>query len=470
MPSGETRVVVIGSGVGGAGCAALLAQKGFDVTVLERNSFPGGKAASFEREGYVYDTGVHAVGSGDAGPLGDIARAVGADLAWALIQGGNRIVIGDKVACYPLDYASDDSIHAILEGIGVRPENHGDCYVCFKELSTLKPASEMEALDSMTLKDYVSQFTDDFQFHMMINAVCGMLIVVTYFTGSTGEFIYCFANMAKNASLSYPKGGMGSIARSYLAALERLGGRVEFDRPVESIVIESGRVAGVEAGGRIDADVVISNMGIQPTTRMVADHLPAGYVEAVSKLKSSYGAVSVKYALDAEVVPYPMTLWIPDVNDQVALDNYVGLMCPVPSIPDPDLAPQGCQVVLAGAVLSADPKEKDLNRNVLDRIEATMQMLHPGIEDHVVWKLRTDIAYTAGISGRELGEVIGISQDYRQVGRNRPSPRVPVAGLYLVGADAGGRGIGTEMAAESALAVSRMVEDDALGNTGGLDG
>ena len=40
MASGDSKVVVIGSGVGGSGCAALLAQKGFDVTVLERNSFP----------------------------------------------------------------------------------------------------------------------------------------------------------------------------------------------------------------------------------------------------------------------------------------------------------------------------------------------------------------------------------------------------------------------------------------------
>jgi phytoene dehydrogenase-like protein len=463
MASGDSRVVVIGSGVGGSGCAALLAQKGFDVTVLERNSFSGGKAASFEREGFTYDTGVHAIGSGDSGPLGDIAREVGADLKWALIQGGNRIVLGDKVATYPLDYASDESIHAIINGIGVQPENRDDCYICFKELATMKPASEMEILESTTLKDYVSRFTDDFQFHMMLNAVCGMLIVVTYFTGSAGEFIYCFANMAASASLSYPKGGMGSIARSYLDALVRLGGKVSYDRPVESIIIEDGRVAGVEAGGRIDADIVISNMGLQPTARMVADHLPAEYVDKVLKLRSSYGAVSVKYALDAEVVPYPMTLWIPDVTDQEALDKYVGIMYPVPSIPDPDLAPPGCQLVLAGAVLSADPQQKELNRNVLDRIEATMQMLHPGIEDHVIWKLRTDVEYTSNISGRHLGEVIGISQDYRQVGKNRPSPKMPVAGLYAVGADAGGRGIGTEMAAESALTVSRMVEEYALG-------
>lgn len=464
MATVDGKVIVIGSGVGGAGCAALLARKGLDVTLLERNDFPGGKAASFTREGFTYDTGVHAVGNGEKGPLGEIAGAVGADLDWAPIA-GNRIALGKRVAVYPPDYASDESIRHIIEGIGVLPENRDDCYVCFKQLATLKPASEMESLEGLPLKDYVDRFTDDPMFHQMINATCGMLMVVTYFTGSTGEFIYCFAKMADSANLSYPKGGMGAICKSYLSAFEGMGGKVEYGRPVQGILVEDGKVRGVRAPETIPADVVISNAGIQPTVRMVAEHLPEDYVEKVMKLRSSYGAVSVKYALDAQVVPYPMTLWIPDINDPEQLEKYVGIMYPVPSIPDPDLAPEGCQLVLAGAVLSADPKQKELNEQILDRIEATMQMLHPGIEDHVIWKLRTDIAYTSKISGRDLGEVIGISQDYRQVGKNRPSPRLPIEGLYVVGADAGGRGVGTEMAAESALNVSEMVVHDLMGTS-----
>ncbi len=459
MASGGRKAVVIGTGIGGAGCAALLSEKGFEVTVLERNSYSGGKAASFEKDGFTYDTGVHAVGSGELGPLGEINRIVGGDLKWAQIQ-GNRIALGNRVARYPLDYGSDESIYGILDGVGVLPENRDDCFLCFKDLATMKPEAEMEALETVPLKEYVDKFTDDPMFHQMVNATCGMLIVVTYFTGSTSEFIYCFAGMAEKANLSYPRGGMGAMARAYLDALERMGGVVEYSRPVEGIIVEGGRAVGVEACGRVEADVVVSNMGLQPTVRMVSDHLPADYLEWAISLRSSYGAVSVKYALDAEVVPYPMTLWMPDINDQESLEKYVGIMYPVPSIPDPDLAPEGCQLVLAGAVLSPDPKKKDLNNAVLDRIEATMSMLHPGIDDHVIWKLRTDVAYTANISGRDLGEVIGLSQDVKQIGKNRPEPRLPVPGLYIVGADAGGRGIGTEMAAESALNVSEMIAED----------
>ena len=457
MAKGDSRVVVIGSGIGGAGCAALLQRKGCEVTLLERNSFPGGKGASFEKDGFTYDTGVHAIGNGDKGPLGEISRRVGADLEFNLIEDGNRIAIAGNVAHYPQEYASDDAVAAIIEGIGVRPENFDGCFTCFKELTTLKPASEMETLDTMPLKDYVDRFTDDSNFHQMINSTCGMLIVVTYFTGSTGEFIYCFANMAANRSLCYPVGGVGAIAKSYIDALERMGGRIEYSRQVESIEIENGRVTGVRAGEFIPADFIVSNMGLQPTVKMVEDHLEKSYVEHVMSLKSSYGALSVKYALDAEVVEQPMTLWIPDLTNEEMAQKYVGVFYPVPSIPDPGLVPPGCQLVLAGALVSPHPKHKALGEEVLDRIEATMSMLHPGIDDHIVWKIRTGVDYIARISGRELGEVIGLAQDYRQVGKNRPDPGLPVGGLYVVGADAGGRGIGTEMAGESAINVSEMV-------------
>jgi phytoene dehydrogenase-like protein len=462
MAREKGRVVVVGSGIGGAGCAALLRKKGFDVKLLERNDFPGGKGASFTREGFTYDTGVHAIGNGDKGPLGQIKREVGADLTFNIIEDGNRIAIAGNVAHYPQDYASDEAIAAIVEGVGVKPENFDDCYACFKELVTPKPLSELEKLDEVPLKEFVDSYTDDPNFHQMVNSTCGMLIVVTYFTGSTGEFIYCFANMAANRSLCYPVGGVGAIAKSYIAALEEMGGTIEYERTVESIEIEDGRVKGVIADGEfIPADYVVSNMGLQPTVKMVADHLEESYVSRALSLKSSYGAVSVKYALDAEIVEDPMTLWIPDMTDPEMTEKYVGVFYPVPSITDPGLVPPGCQLVLAGALVPPSPKHKELGQQVLDRIEVTMSMLHPGIDEHTVWKIRTDVSYVARISGRDLGEVIGLSQDFRQVGKNRPSPKLPVGGLFVVGADAGGRGIGTEMAGESAITVSEMVAGEA---------
>lgn len=53
----KKKVVVIGSGLGGLSVASYLAKYGFDVTVLEKNNQPGGRAMKWEKNGYKFDLG-----------------------------------------------------------------------------------------------------------------------------------------------------------------------------------------------------------------------------------------------------------------------------------------------------------------------------------------------------------------------------------------------------------------------------
>ena len=55
-------VLIIGSGLGGLECGALLARRGLKVLVLEGSNQPGGCMQSFRRGGQHYDTGLHYVG------------------------------------------------------------------------------------------------------------------------------------------------------------------------------------------------------------------------------------------------------------------------------------------------------------------------------------------------------------------------------------------------------------------------
>src|SRR5699024_5898177 len=52
-----SRVVVIGAGISGLATAALAAQDGHEVLVLERLPHVGGRAATLEDDGFVFDTG-----------------------------------------------------------------------------------------------------------------------------------------------------------------------------------------------------------------------------------------------------------------------------------------------------------------------------------------------------------------------------------------------------------------------------
>ena len=59
--------LIIGSGLGGLSCGALLARHGFAVTVLEQGAQAGGCLQSFVRAGAKFETGMHFVGSADPG-------------------------------------------------------------------------------------------------------------------------------------------------------------------------------------------------------------------------------------------------------------------------------------------------------------------------------------------------------------------------------------------------------------------
>lgn len=53
----QKKVIVIGSGFAGLSAATTLADKGFNVTVLEKNNQLGGRARSFSEQGFTFDMG-----------------------------------------------------------------------------------------------------------------------------------------------------------------------------------------------------------------------------------------------------------------------------------------------------------------------------------------------------------------------------------------------------------------------------
>lgn len=58
----QSKIVVVGAGIGGLTTAALLAKEGYDVTVLEAQTYPGGSASTFYHKGYRFESGATVAG------------------------------------------------------------------------------------------------------------------------------------------------------------------------------------------------------------------------------------------------------------------------------------------------------------------------------------------------------------------------------------------------------------------------
>jgi phytoene dehydrogenase-like protein len=122
---------------------------------------------------------------------------------------------------------------------------------------------------------------------------------------------------------------------------------------------------------------------------------------------------------------------------------------------DPDLAPPGHQLIFFGTRCERD-QDWDKWKEVL--LEA-MRGMFPGLDDHLLWA-RIDSPDLIDAYAGEDGNVIGVGQTVDQIHDSRPAHETPVKNLFLCSAEAGGHGIGTELAASSALELAEKLLRD----------
>ncbi|MBN1615003.1 MAG: hypothetical protein JW950_11105, partial [Deltaproteobacteria bacterium] len=129
---------------------------------------------------------------------------------------------------------------------------------------------------------------------------------------------------------------------------------------------------------------------------------------------------------------------------------------PVPSNFSPECAPAGKQLLTAGVWVPFETPDPDrLESVVVDSAERVF----PGLKDAILWRHVTTPENLHGAVG-ENGAIIGLGQSVGQVGKRRLGVRSPVPGLYLCGAEAGGTGVGIELAIDSAFELLNILGEE----------
>lgn len=478
-----TRAVVVGAGIGGSASALLLAHAGLKVTLIEKNRRLGGSCSGYQKQGFHVDIGTHMFCRGNRGPLGDVLRRTNDDGAIRFVRTRDiaelrffepndrhrvqRVAVPSDLRRMPrfaveLAMALDLSITEAIRAAKL-----------FTYILSMSD-EDVERWDHRTIEEFIEPFTDHAPTIGVFGFLLGLYFILPYWEVSAGEALYCFRRMARDNALSYPLGGSIVIPETYVRLAKERGAEVRVGTGVKKILVERGRTTGVELsdGTVLPADVVVSTSSIRTTVnRLVgAEHFPADYVERAKKIRGSYVAVQAKIGLDKKLVDAGcivggvgegVDLASVDTNDMREMFRHltrgevppiVPFYCPVPTNFDPSLAPPGHQLLTVCAVapttdvtLASPPKVWE------ETMLRTIRRVVPGLDDHALFIDTFDVEFIERWIGKDFGPAVSTGQTPEQVGRRRPPVRTPIRGLYLAGCNAGARGVGTELAAASAM-------------------
>lgn len=480
------KVVVIGSGPGGSSSAALLASRGYDVTLLEQNRFIGGKCSTYEENGFKVDTGIHMFATGASGPHGRTARELGVAQPWLTHDPSETMWMNDKGFFYLHQKVTSPANLVDMAKANITGRQKIDVVNTFhrsvksfgfpgfvKEAAGVARALPgiIAKYDDVTVRDFLYLFTEDEGIHRALNCLSMLLLVDPYDKASAGEFILVVSEIFRNGTLGVPQGGAIGIPRSFMRAFRRDGGRLVLGVAADRITVEGERVTGVVGsdGNHYPADVVISNAGLKQTVKLAGeDSFPAEYVKYVDGLELSYSWIASKLFLDRRVVDLKAPSFFPipevapdkifaycDEPDGLPADPFI--FGPIPTDWDQTLAPPGHQLIMIGCATSNNVDQEERSQKMLDIAEEKYFSFFPEVRKHIVARSRITNKDTNRITRKGTGECIGLAQIPGQVGSSKPHPRLPVEGLWAVGCDAGGRGVGTEQGTASGMLVASLV-------------
>ena len=481
MASDAYDVIVVGAGFGGSACAALLATRGLKVLLVEKNAVAGGKAMSLSRGGYTHTPWV-VIGAPVVGNLYEaVLNEVGMQDRVKLVHPGNggsiyKTPSGRYVPMPQMPMEGPDP-DVLFDWLEIREsQDREEALKLFTEL-TLMPPEEVNKLHQITFDDWLSRYTVPRSLYAFIVSLCcdGMFMVPVD-SLEAAEAIKSLQDMFLRNGGMFCLGGYGRVAEACCEAVRVHGGKVLMKARTEKIVVERGRVTGVATEkGSFHAPLVVSNAGLQPTVLKLVgeEHFDKGYVNYVKDLVPSWALMGYRYYLDRKVTDAPFGVVFSDESPW-SLQRFLAarqgrasregvVYYEVPSNYDPDAAPPGKHVLMTGSYSPADPHmtQREIMAWVKTGEEIIFQAL-PGLERAVERKEIYTTLHVSRLTRDSVlpgqgGETIGLGQVLGQCGPDKPCIRAPVSGLYYVGCDAGGAGVGTQQAIESGMNVADQV-------------
>lgn len=311
-------IIILGTGLGGLECGAILSREGYKVLLLEKNKQIGGNLQTFARDKNIFDTGIHYVGGLDEGQnlhqyfkfLGimdqlklkkldegafDYVSFEGDDNYYPHAQGYERFV-EELARFFPAERANLIAYaHKIQEICHAFPLYH------VKNNASGQPNT---AYMDVSARDFIASCTSNTKLQKVL---AGTNLLYAGEGDKTPLYVHAMVINSYIESAYRFRNGGSQIARLLSRIINQNGGKIIKHQEVSRININNGLADYVETsdGQKFFGTSFISNIHPANTIAMIEKgHLRNSFVKRIENLENSISVFILFLVLKPNTVKY----------------------------------------------------------------------------------------------------------------------------------------------------------------------